>query len=269
MTPAKAKKTKRAKPGPISSGRRLLVRTWRDFRTHWKPYLKITALVFVPVNALSVLAALANDSGFNAYATIATVVMTIALLWTIIELGRGGAVPTLQQAYYQGTAAFVRYVLVGLWLLLMLIPAGIGSFIYALGAAPPPGVLVTASDALFINTLALAFAIPSVWLLTRFGLALNATIVDHKTPWQALKYSRRLTLGRFWRVLARQLVMALVLVLMGAVTYLPVAGLGLVFHQSPVLSAFYSLLFMIMAWPFMALYSLKLYDDLNKTQVSA
>ncbi len=147
----------------------------------------------------------------------------------------------------------------------MLLPAAAGAAVYLVGSSPTVGVIATPPELIAINGMALLLALPSIWLMTRFGLSTYGVIQDGQTPLTALKLARRLTLGRFWKVLGRLAFLVIILFVLGAVAYVPTMLLGLVYKNNQVLDALYQTILSLLALPLINLYLFKLYRELKNS----
>jgi hypothetical protein len=171
-------------------------------------------VVTVPVDLASVFPQLAGDATVSAFASFAAIVMNVSIIWAILRRQETGQVPRLAAAYYDSSVALVRFLLVTLALVVMLFPAGLGASLYsaALSAAGSTGVSIV--ELLLVGLVAFILSTPSIYLMTRYGLAPLLTIRDGLRPVAALRLSRRLTLGRFWRVLGRYFMLGIFVVLL-------------------------------------------------------
>jgi hypothetical protein len=249
-------------PAKLAGSRTLLRRSIRNFSAHWKLYLGIVALVALPTNLIQTY--FAPGSGLQSYLSLAGLFMNVALLYAIIRIARRQDKFGLRTAYYSGSHAVLRFFIVLLWVGLMLVPLAIGSEIYAVGVAGP--ITPSVGEQVLLGFLGLLFAVPSFWLLTRFGLGLVA-VVDHEArPLTALRLAWRLTRGRFWTVLGR-LVMLVVWALL--ILVVPLGVLALVYAGLHWL--FWLMLLQLTAalfgLPLFALYGFYLYEALGGEEV--
>lgn len=249
----------------LISARKLAAAAWRDLRANFWPYVGIVALVTVPVDILMLDSTLAADGGFSAYTTMAALVMNTALIWAVYHYVTSGQRPRFGAAYYQGTAGLVRLVLVNLILLLVLVPSLFGFLIFSFGSSTAEGVSVSAGEQALLAFVWLILSIPTIWLLERYVFAIYGVVGDDLRPMAALRASRQLSLGRYWRVFARLFVFVIFLIAAALVVATPLFLISLVFHQAAVLSLAFQLVAGLVGLPFIHLYMTRLYAELKAT----
>jgi hypothetical protein len=147
-------------------------------------------------------------------------------------------------------------------LVLMLVPAALGAAVYL--AATTAGIDSGApvSEQLLIGFVCLLVALPSFHLLIRFGLAPVAAIDSDLRPLAALRYARRLTLGKYWR-LAGRYVSLLILIVIIAIPIALVTALFAMLKLVPVATLWFQLATTFTALPIANIYLLKLYHELE------
>ncbi len=256
--------------GPkLPSAWQLAVRSWRDYANYWWFYCLVVALVMVPLNLVSLFGHLGEDASFQSYAAVATIFMNTALLYLIVQLGAGRGLVGLRTAYYDGSAAALRFIVVSVALAVMIIPAVLGMTVLALGYTSVTAA-VALGEKLLIGGLGLILIVPSIWWLARFAFSLVIVVAEGARPMAALKRSRQLTLGRFWPVFGRLIIMLLLLVLLAVAVYIPVGLLGMVAKgQANLLLAIYQLVVSLTLLPLATLYMFKLYRDLVRVPAKA
>ncbi len=176
--------------------------------------LAITGVVVVPVNIIAIVSA-STDVTISAYSTLATVLMNIALIWSVLRLLSGQPVK-LAAAYYQGTASFVRFLLTSAIIIVQLIPLALGLILYSvgvLGAAPG----TSAFEKGIMLALAGLLSAPSVWLVNRSLLALVEVVATDASPVAAIRSSWAAVKGHSWSVLGRWVALIIVTVLLLAI----------------------------------------------------
>ncbi len=249
-----------------------LMRPWpiarealRDFAANWRAYTLIIGLVIVPINLLSISSAVSTNTAFGAYASIVTIFMSIAIISAVATLLGGGKLDTLRHQYYQASAAFIRFVLVGLALTAMLIPLALGLLVFAIVAAPQVGN-IQFLDVTVVGLVALLLAIPTAALLPRYIFSLYAVVVDNHEPMSALNYSRNLVRGRFWPVLGRAGFIFLILVAGSVLAAIPATLVEIFFHNIVVFTAIYDTLASLVLMPILHSYMLRMYRALQTLQ---
>ncbi|HSX02396.1 MAG TPA: hypothetical protein VLI05_03740 [Candidatus Saccharimonadia bacterium] len=252
----------------IMPARRLALASLRDLWAHWRIYMPIVAVVALPIDILSMVPNLANDMSFNAYGSIASLFMTVALIYAIGRISAGAAHLKLSTAYYDGSIAIVRFTIVVSLLVILLIPAALGAMLYIIGAYPSQTVYISSGEQILIGAAALIVSMLSWWWLARFIFSIYAVVEDNYRPAAALRYSRQLTLKRFWRVFGRLVSLVVGVAVVMLVSYIPPALLGLVYHNATVVSALFLTLLMLIGLPLLNLYMFKLYRDLSASHAA-
>ncbi|HVQ44618.1 MAG TPA: hypothetical protein VMT30_06675 [Candidatus Saccharimonadia bacterium] len=253
----------RSKPAKSTGAWKLWVAAVADMRTQWKRYLAILAVVTVPLNLFNLFPGLATDSTFNLATQIAAVIMNVALIWAIVEFERTGVTPGIGAAYYDGSVAIVRFLMSALLLVLMLVPAAFAATLYIIGflAVSDAG---TIAEQLILASICLLIAAVSGWWMVRFGLAPTIAVAEGARPLAALRRSRRLTLGRFWRVFSRYAALVFFIAVTAVPIALVTAGLSYL-KLGPIPTIFFGLATTFTALPLLNLYLLKLYRSLEST----
>ena len=247
-----------AKADDLTSGWKLWKQTFKAYRLHFWRYTGIILIIIVPSIILSAIAA--GDPTVAAYGALASLIMNAALIYAVITLG---STPesnvSFRELYYASSSVLVRYIIVGVVLAAMLVPAALGLGLIGLGgngtAGPPLGELLLLSLVGFI------VALPSIYLLVRNGLAIITVYGGNRWPGEALRRSRQITAGRFWAVLARYLILLLgllVVVLPGA---LAIIGMFLITRSELFLSLF-QVLSVAIILPLLYIYLYKLHQSL-------
>ncbi len=244
----------------------LFIAAIRDFRAHWWPYLLLVAIVAIPTNVLKLFDDLANDSGFSAYSFFAAIFMNVALIYMTIAALNGQRLPSIRQAYYKGSGAVLRFLLASLGLLVVLAPAAFGATLLLMALSAIPGTSPAIAEVLLFAVVSMVLAAPSLWLFIRFGFSTYIVVEDGLAPIQSLRYSWRLTKGRFWSLLGRFAFLLLILIVATALAYLPALLLGLVYRDINALNSLYQIILGLITLPLVNLYLLRLYRELKARQ---
>ncbi|HEX3081911.1 MAG TPA: hypothetical protein VHQ86_01520 [Candidatus Saccharimonadia bacterium] len=257
MTAPRPKKSK--VPGPWS----LMRESARELIHHWKRYSFIISIVAVPVSLLGLSAIISADNSVNVYSFAAIVVMNVALVWAIVKGARTGVLPKARAAYYEGSAALVRFVIVSfLMFFVMMIPAALGAAIYTASLISTGATPSSSGEEAIILAFCIAISLFSVWLLVRFGLGLVITVDTDLRPISALRYARMLTLGRFWPMVWRYLGWIVMILLAAVIPTLMSVLLG--FLKLTLVAEFlFPLLSSILILPLANIYLFKLYASLE------
>jgi hypothetical protein len=252
--------SKKPRPPRPERARRLILGALRDFRADWKLYFKILAVVSVPFNLLTVLGFASVDiQTLTYYGSFATVIMNVALLWAIIASAKGERV-TMPAAYYRGMGQLVSYILTTAALVCMLIPLALGVTLYSAAATPNTGT--TPGEVALVGVLSLIVALPSLYLIVRYGLSLLLVMTDGLRPIAALRRARLLTLGRFWPLTGRFLLLVVFLVILAIPAALITTGLELLQAQAWGI-AFFQVAITLTLLPLAYLYGLRLLRSLE------
>lgn len=256
-------KTKHPKPAKIASG-------WSDFRAaialfreHWQLYSLLILSVSIPSDLIGMSSTFSADATLGTVVQVAALFMNLAVLWAVIQHIEGKKV-TFGQAFYDGTAAMLRFILIGLTLVGLLIFAAIGVFIYEISVqsiyAPPP----TSPEQLLIGFVCALLALPSIFLITRFGLAYIGVVHDNLRPIAALRRSWRLTRGRFWRVLGHGAQLLVYMAIVAIPPSLLAAALGLL-KAGGWATFVFELCISVLALPIGNTYLVRFYRHLKQT----
>ncbi|HSX01483.1 MAG TPA: hypothetical protein VLF67_04560 [Candidatus Saccharimonas sp.] len=248
---------------------RLTADTGRVFAKHWWRYMLIAALVAVPISLLSWLFQADQVGAFNAYANIAVLIMDVALMYAVIHAVKSHLKPKLAKSYYDGSASFLRFVLTLTVIIFMAMPAGLGIVIYLIGADPSTNN-ITLADQLILGLVGLLLAIPTVWWLGRFTLSLYGAVEAGLRPWDALRFSRRLTLGRYWAVTGRLAYMMVLTLLLLTALYIPVVYLAMLLGQDQTfVNAIYGVVVNVLLLAPVNIYLFLLYDAVASLHLPA
>ncbi|MBW3538297.1 hypothetical protein KY386_02265 [Candidatus Parcubacteria bacterium] len=253
------------RPAPLPSAWRLLRGSLGVMKRRWRPLVGITAVGAVTTGLLSASRDLAADPALAVYRSLATLVMNTALIWAVIRLHQGQPV-TLRSAYYSGTAALVRFMLVALVLALQLVPLAAGAIIYDQGTGSA-AVAVSLGERLLLGLIWLVLALPTLYWLTRSIFSLYIVQEPEVTPVQALRRSTAAVRGRTLAVARRLLVLAVLAVVVMALPPLALAvTVGL--RQPFWLLALLQLATSLVLLPLAAVYGYRLYRALEITRTS-
>jgi hypothetical protein len=257
----KPKGPKIKSPKPISAWK-LIRAAWADYRADWKSYVKILAVVSIPADLII---AFSGDPLTNSIILFVFVAMNVALIWAVSQRLKGHAVPGVARSYYDGTAALVRFVLTSGGLVAMFIPAAFGASFYVLGRFAADSSGVAGPELTGLTILAIAMAVPSLYWLTRYALAPFVVVHDDIRPMAALRRSRRATLGRFWSVAGRFILLGVFLAVVSIPATLVASVILSIFRQSQIASIVFNIASTLVALPLANIYLLRLYRNLHET----
>lgn len=170
----------------------------RDYWTNRRSLVGVTLAAALPLGFLSLLS---EDPGIRVYGSFAAIIMNLALVWVIVRTQKGYIVG-VKEAYYDGTAAMVRFLLVALVLVLQLLPFVVGATIFS-AAVTDVTVSVGLPERLLVGLLWLILAIPTARWATKYCFALLLVSQPGVTPLQALRSSKQRVQGKSWKVFGR------------------------------------------------------------------
>jgi hypothetical protein len=163
-----------------------------------------------------------TESG-AAYQTIVVILVSLATVWSLRQVLAGERVG-IRDAFYKGMYPLVPFVLVLLFLCVLLLPAIIGGFILSIvfggGLAVSLAEMVLWAVVIFLLTLA------SLYLLSTYVFAIYIVTLPDVRPVAAIKTARKLAVYQRWAIIRKLLFLPFALVILGAVTMLPLIALA-------------------------------------------
>lgn len=200
----------------------LIKKSFADAWNYRSSLIPIILLVMLPVVALSLVTS--SDQTLGTYGSFATLIMNIAVIYTVITLKTGAKNISLSQAYYGGTTRFVAFMgVVGL-LGLQLIPLLLGGLIYLSGSTGATVGLGPIEIGL-LGGIWLLFALPTLRWLTRSVFALYLVQDANVSPIAAVRSSSSLVRGKSWSVFGRILVGTIVMIIVLLIPSLAISTL--------------------------------------------
>lgn len=213
----------------------------------------VAAVVLIPSRFLG-----SSGTGeVGAFAAIAAILMNQALIWAVGQNLRGKKF-TLKDAYYKGTAGFLRFVLVALALVAMMVPLVIALSIAAFGILPPTAV---AAERILLGIVAILLAAPTVYWLNRYAFGLIAASESDLGPVAALRQSGQLVKGRWLPVFKLMVVAFLLISVLGALPVLLLAATG--GHANQYLLLTLQTAIGLLSLPFLNVYAYQIYRSLD------
>ena len=203
----------------------LLKGALRHYKQHFWQLLGIVMLVSLPVALIGAFAGAGGDTATSAYLTFAQLSMNAAITYAVIQILHHKAEVGIRRAYYDGSGALVRLILVWFMMVVMLIPALLGILVLQYGIIAPGTVLGAGEKALLI-VLAGLLILPSIYLIIR---SLWATFVIFETPdgpVQALGQSWGLSRKRVLATIGRIGALVIFLLLLLALPVIALTFLG-------------------------------------------
>ena len=260
-------------PATTATGGKLpksgLPRSWHlfraalaDYRRDLRAYLEILAIVAIPTNLLLLLPLFSQDPLASSYISFASIAMNVALIWAMAERQEYGEMPGIRRAYYDGSVALIRFLLITFALVLMLVPAGLGLAIFTVSFQASQYFGIYGPELVLTGVLAFILSIPSIFLLVRYGLAPYIAVRDGYAPVAALRLSWALTRRKFWATGVRALGGLVFFVLLSVPIALATFGLSLVLQNS-IPTAFFQIVATLTVLPIANLYALRLLAHLD------
>lgn len=254
--------------GTLTGSGRLALRSWKDAWRQKKLLVFIVAIVQLPVTILSLFTTSGTETtnSVDPYANFAYLFMNVALLFAVVSWHKGDNKTSIKRAYYASSKYLLRFLLASVVVILGLLPAMFGFVIYAVAAAAIGGVGASIGEQAVIIGFCLLVSLPSYWFLNRYLLGPVLVVTEDLNPLAALARSRRLSLGRFWRVIARLLMLGLVIIIIGLAVLAPAFILTLLVPAAGGWATLYfEVTFTLIILPYIAVYLVNLYHDLAKT----
>lgn len=244
----------------LPNGWQLFRGSLRDYRANPWRYIMLVGVVTVPSALITMSPTLAADASVASAIGLAQLFMTVALFWAVVHFR--GKPMKLRQAYYDGSAAVMRFIVVTMVLALILVPAAVGVSIFALGQSPGSSNGVV--EQLLLGFITLLLSSPTFYWLVRFGMSIYRVVASDAWPIAALSYSRELTIGRFWPVTGRILLLLVWMLLLIIVPTVVLIGLAIL-TKLVIFIGLFNIVVNITLLPVVYLYLYRLYQALEES----
>lgn len=155
----------------------------------------------------------------GAYQLIMTVMVSLALIWTLRQV-HAGHVVKVRDGFYRGMSSLVQFGLVLLVITVQLIPMAIGLALYA--TIVSGNIASTGAEQLIWALLAFGLSLVSFYMITSSIFALYVVTLPDMTPMRALRSTRQLVANRRWSAMRKVLFLPLALVVIAAVIMVPI-----------------------------------------------
>lgn len=255
-------------PKSIPSSWQLFKLSLISFGAEWRSYLKIMLTAAVPIAVLSLLNNQTNDANTAAYVSLMSMLMNVCLLWAIDFRHRYGVLPGARQTYYDGSAAFVRFFLTFLFMVLAFLPAGVASTLVALSSEAVANGIISPLIQVYVVIVAAFVALPTLYWIVRRLPALVVVVAEDAYPLSAWRSSQALTARRFWPV-ARHLALLVVFCFIIAIPSIAVLVVCSLLGLSSLGSGLFELIATVTVLPVGYLYLYNLYLVLKNSVVWA
>lgn len=188
----------------------LLTLAWRLFADNFKAILIVTLIVYVPIELISLIipaAALSNSTSVWQYVLTANTFIIVALFGLagilvplaiayIIRKNLDGQVVDYQTALRQALSK---------WL---------------------PGIATSVVMGIFLLGLYILLVIPGIIFTIYWAFTLYIVILNNKSGMEALKYSREVVKGRWWKTMGYLLVFAIIVGVINWAITMPLGSLS-------------------------------------------
>ncbi len=159
-----------------------------------------------------------SESG-AVYQSILFVIMSLVVIWSLRQTFESKKHITISQAFYKSTTPLIPYLLTMLVVVLQLLPALIGSFIYSIVISN--GIAVGRFEQiLWLTILLLSFA-ATIFLVSSSLFATYIVTLPDITPMLALRKARALVKFRRFLIIRKLLFLPLVIVVVMIALFVP------------------------------------------------
>jgi hypothetical protein len=154
----------------------------------------------------------------GAYQLILTLLISLALIWTLRQVYAGQKV-RIRDGFYEGVAPLVKFILVLILIGIQLIPFAIGMLLY--GTVTSNGIAATTFEQVLWALLLFMAAITSLYMVSSSIFGLYIVTLPDMTPIRALRSARQLVLNRRWAVLRKVVFLPIALVVLSGLLIIP------------------------------------------------
>lgn len=153
----------------------------------------------------------------SALQSILFIIASLAIIWALRQLLSGEKI-TVKQAYYQGMAPLIPYVLLTLVIIVQILPMTIGAALLGIVSTGAFGPVVTV-------IFTIAFLLLTTWTLYMLScsvVALYIVTLPHMQPRQALRSAKNLVKNRRWAVMRRLIFLPFLILAAMAAIFIPI-----------------------------------------------
>jgi hypothetical protein len=152
------------------------------------------------------------------YQFMVTITASLAIIWSLRQI-YAGKTARLRDSYYRGMYPFIPFLLVLIVVLLQLLPAIIGGYLYNLANS---GIAASGIETVVWLVFLFLMILLSLYWLSSSLLALYIICLPDMTPMLALRSARELVKGRRWTVLRKVIFLPVFLFIAAACIVVPV-----------------------------------------------
>jgi len=241
---------------PLTGSFRLLGRSLRLLKQHWKLFLGIAAvygfLTIILVRGVggginltdlksnlkqgfsgqygslatgaALFSYLVGSAGTSTtpsggtYETLLIIIMSLVSIWALRQVLAGRKIRT-RDAFYSGVYPLIPFILVLLVIALQLLPLTLGGWLY--GTVIGNSIAISAGEKVFWLIVFLLLAVWSLYMICSSIFALYIVTLPDMTPFKALRSARQLVRHRRWSVLRKVLFLPIALLVLGALIMIP------------------------------------------------
>lgn len=156
----------------------------------------------------------------SAYQTFSLLLISLALIWALRQVYAGHTI-RVRDAFYNGMAPLVPFLLVMLYIGLQLLPAVIGGLIFT--ALVGTGILQQWYEIAIVSGILFVGVVSSLYMLLSSVFALYIVTLPDMTPWKALQSAKDIVRGRRGNVFRKLIFLPLAVVLCAAVLMVPLS----------------------------------------------
>lgn len=187
------------------------------------------------------------------YQSVLLVISSLAIIWLYRQQQAGSAV-TMKMAFYRGMYPLVPFLLVLLVLVLQLLPAVFGNFLFS--TVVNGGLIVGAMEQIVWVLFFLSMLLLSLYLISSTAIALYVVTLPDMTPLRALRQAKELVQHRRLAILARTIAATIVVFVILTAIVLPIVFLA------PALAEWMFFSITVLAIPLLHGYMFTLYREL-------
>lgn len=153
------------------------------------------------------------------YQSILLMLVSLALIWALRQTHAGHKVG-VREAFYRGMYPLIPFLLVLMVIGLQLLPLAVAGWLFNVTVVS--GLAVTGVEVVLWSILCFLLSLLSVYMVSSSVFALYVSTLPDMTPLRALRSTRELVRYKRWAVLRKVLFLPLVLLVGGAIIFLPI-----------------------------------------------
>lgn len=156
----------------------------------------------------------------SAYQTFSLLLISLAVIWALRQVYAKHKV-RVRDAFYNGMAPLVPFILVMLYVGVQLLPAVIGGLVFA--ALVGTGILQQWYEIAIVSAVLFVGLVSSVYMILSSLFALYIVTLPDMTPWKAIQSAKEIVRGRRGRVALKLLFLPLALIVCAGVIMIPLS----------------------------------------------